>query len=261
MEQDSILRICLVQLDIVWENKQANLDRVHQYIEFRAPETDIFVLPEMFSTGFTMKSRNLAETNDGNTISTIKDWAKKYNTAICGSYIAEDNGNYFNRGFFISPHDEYYYDKRHLFRMGSEPQYFSPGKNRLIFQYKGFNISLLICYDLRFPVWARNTDNEYDLLIYVANWPASRAKVWNALLTARAIENMAYVCGVNRFGEDGNGLKYTGDSKMIDAKGNEMTSIVKGEDLETISISRDQLIHFREKFPVWKDADRFNIIE
>lgn len=260
MEQDNLLRISLVQLDIVWEDKQNNLERVHDYINFRAGQTDVFVLPEMFSTGFTMNSRNLAESNDGNTISSIKQWAKLYNIAICGSFIASDNGNCYNRAFFITPDKEYYYDKRHLFRMGSEPEYFSAGNQRLIFEYKGFNICLLVCYDLRFPVWARNVNNEYDLLIYVANWPASRSKVWDALLTARAIENMSYVCGVNRFGEDGNGLEYIGGSKMINARGEEMTSMVKGEDIETVNISKTDLDKFRAKFPVWKDADKFDII-
>jgi len=260
MEQDCILRVSLVQLDIEWENKPGNLKHVYEYIAFKATETDIFVLPEMFSTGFTMNSRNLAETNNGETISTIKWWAAKYNVAICGSFIASDNGDFYNRGFFITPEREYFYDKRHLFRMGSEPEYFSSGDKRLILKYKGFNVCLLVCYDLRFPVWARNIDNEYDLLIYVANWPSSRAKVWDALLTARAIENMSYVCGVNRFGEDGNGIKYIGGSKMINARGEEMTSILKGEDVETVSISKTELEKFRKKFPVWKDADKFQII-
>ena len=260
MEQDDVLRVSLVQLDIEWENKHGNLERVHEYIASRALETDIFVLPEMFSTGFTMNSRNLAEPNDGYTMTAVKQWAKQYDVAICGSFIASDSGNFYNRGFFITPDREYYYDKRHLFRMGNEPQYFSSGNKRLIFEHKGFNICLLVCYDLRFPVWARNVDNEYDLLIYVANWPSSRVKVWDTLLTARAIENMCYVCGVNRFGEDGNGLKYIGSSKMINARGEEMTSIARGKDVETVSISKSELVSFRTKFPVWKDADKFEII-
>lgn len=144
--------------------------------------------------------------------------------------------------------------------MGSEPQYFSSGDSRLIFEHKGFNICLLICYDLRFPVWARNIENAYDLLIYVANWPASRAKVWNALLTARAIENMSYVCGVNRIGIDGNGLAYNGGSKLINAKGNEISSIgLNHECVETVYVSKAELEQFRTKFPVWKDADKFEI--
>lgn len=256
---DPILRVTPVQFDIVWENKSENLRKVHDYISAKYNETDVFILPEMFSTGFTMNSQNLAETIQDETITTLKSWAKQYNTAICGSFIAKENNNHYNKGFFISPENEYYYDKRHLFRMGEEPKFFSSGDKRLIFNYKGFNICLLICYDLRFPVWARNVDNEYDLLIYTANWPSSRNDVWNTLLKARAIENMCYVCGVNRVGEDGNGLKYDGYSKILNAKGEELSSICHGEDAETIILSKEDLNKFRTKFPVWKDADKFEI--
>lgn len=260
MFQDDKLRLSLVQYDIVWEDKQKNLEYLHNILESLSDKTDIIVLPEMFTTGFSMNSQNLAEPNDGKTITQIKQWAKEYNIAICGSFIASDKNIFYNRGFFISSDNEYYYDKRHLFRMGSEPQYFSSGNNRLIFKHKGFNICLLICYDLRFPVWARNIDNEYDLLIYVANWPASRAKVWNALLTARAIENMSYVCGINRIGTDGNELIYNGGSKLINARGDEISNIeLNREQVETIYISKTELEQFRAKFPVWKDADKFDI--
>lgn len=259
MEKDIQLRISMIQLDIVWENKKENLKKVHEYIALHAPKTDVFVLPEMFSTGFSMNSHTLSETNDGETISLIQESAKKYNTAICGSFIAFDSGKYYNRGFFITPDQEYFYDKRHLFRMGEESDYFSSGNKRLMFQHKGFNICLLICYDLRFPVWARNIDNEYDLLIYVANWPEARAKVWNTLLEARAIENMCYVCGVNRVGTDGNKLVYKGDSKIINAKGQEISPIIKEEGIETITISKNELDSFRNRFPVWKDADSFDL--
>ena len=258
--EDVVLRVSLVQYDIVWENKQANLNYVKTKIEELTGHTDLVILPEMFSTGFTMNSHNLAEPINGPTILALKQWSQTYDVAICGSYIANDNNEYYNRGFFITPQNEYYYDKRHLFRMGSESQSFSAGEKRLILEHKGFNICLLICYDLRFPVWSRNADNEYDLLIYSANWPASRSKVWNALLTARALENMAYVCGVNRIGIDGNGLKHVGESKLINARGDEVTNI--GQDIEqtnTVSISKTELDQFRTKFPVWKDADKFEI--
>lgn len=260
MLQDCKLRISLVQYDIAWENKQKNLDYIHTVVSGLEGKTDVVILPEMYTTGFSMNSHNLAEPVSGNTITLLKQWAAQYDVAVCGSYIAEENTNFYNRGFFITPDKEFYYDKRHLFRMGAEPQSFSAGGKRLIFEHKGFNICLLICYDLRFPVWARNIDNEYDLLIYTANWPASRAKVWNALLTARALENMAYVCGVNRIGKDGNGLIHEGCSKVIDAKGNEILSL--GTDLGqvgTVCISKLELEQFRAKFPVWKDADRFEL--
>lgn len=260
MQQDDILRITLVQYDIAWEDKQKNLNRIDSIVSEQAGQTDVIVLPEMFSTGFTMNSRNLAEPTDGKTIGQIKEWAAKSDVAICGSYIAIEEGNYYNRGFFITPNEEYYYDKRHLFRMGSEPESFSAGKNRLIFEYKGFKICLLICYDLRFPVWARNVNNEYDLLIYTANWPASRIKVWETLLAARAIENMSYVCGVNRVGTDGNGLVHNGYSKLINARGEEISNIgISQEQTETVPISKTGLEAFRAKFPVWKDADEFKI--
>lgn len=260
MLQDCKLRISLVQYDIAWENKQKNLDHIHTTVSNLEGKTDVIILPEMCTTGFSMNSHNLAEPLDGSTITALKQWAMQYDVAICGSYIAKENAVSYNRGFFITPDKEFYYDKRHLFRMGSEPQSFSAGDKRLIFEHKGFNICLLICYDLRFPVWARNVNNEYDLLIYTANWPGSRAKVWNALLMARALENMAYVCGVNRIGEDGNGLKHEGESKLLDAKGDELVSL--GQDLEmvrTVCISKLELEQFRAKFPVWKDADRFEL--
>ena len=260
MQQDDKLRLSLVQFDIAWEDKRGNLDRIESIVSGLAGQTDVIVLPEMFSTGFTMNSRNLAEPVDGKTIGQIKEWAVKSNVAICGSYIAIDEGSYYNRGFFISPDKEHYYDKRHLFRMGNEPGSFSAGKKRLIFKHKGFNICLLICYDLRFPVWARNVGNEYDLLIYTANWPASRIKVWETLLAARAIENMSYVCGVNRIGTDGNGLAHNGCSKLINPRGEEISSIgTNQEQVETIEISKAELETFRAKFPVWKDADEFKI--
>lgn len=258
MLQDRKLRISLVQYDIVWENKEANLHYVEDVVTSLAGKTDIVVLPEMFTTGFTMNSHKLSESNDGDTITLLKQWATEFNIAICGSFIAKEKGHFFNRGFFISSESEYFYDKRHLFRMGKEPEYFSPGDKRLIFEHKGFNICLLICYDLRFPVWARNINNEYDLIIYTANWPESRAKVWNTLLAARAIENISYVCGVNRIGKDGNDLVYKGDSKLIDAKGEVLASI-KVDKVETVSISKDELDKFRNKFPVWKDADSFEL--
>ena len=258
MLQDRKLRISLVQYDIVWENKEANLHYVEDVVTSLAGKTDIVVLPEMFTTGFTMNSHKLSESNDGDTITLLKQWATEFDIAICGSFIAKEKGHFFNRGFFISSESEYFYDKRHLFRMGKEPEYFSPGDKRLIFEHKGFNICLLICYDLRFPVWARNINNEYDLIIYTANWPESRAKVWNTLLAARAIENISYVCGVNRIGKDGNDLVYKGDSKLIDAKGEVLTSI-KVDKVETVSISKDELDKFRNKFPVWKDADSFEL--
>lgn len=260
MLQEDGLRLSLVQYDIVWEDKHANLELIHNTLKQLQGKTDIVILPEMCSTGFTMNSHNLAESGDGDTINSVRRWAKEYQLSVCGSFIAVEEGKHYNRAFFITPEKEFYYDKRHLFRMGSEPKFFSAGKKRVVFEHKGFNICLQVCYDLRFPVWSRNVDNEYDLLIYVANWPISRMKVWDALLTARAIENMSYVCGVNRVGVDGNGLAYSGNSKLIDARGEEILSLgLNLQQVETVYISKTELERFRTKFPVWKDGDRFEI--
>lgn len=254
------LRITLYQQDIVWENKTKNLQKIELAIASKAPETDLFVLPEMCTTGFSMNSKNLAENNNGQTITELKRMAKDYNIAICGSFIASQNNKYFNRAFFITEDHYYSYDKRHLFRMGEEAEHFSAGKHKLIIEHKGFNICLLVCYDLRFPVWSRNVDNEYDLLIYVASWPQPRIKAWNTLLPARAIENMCYVCGVNRVGTDGNKLVYDGNSKVFNARGEDILSTsLNLECTKTVSIDKEELIKFRNKFPVWKDADKFEI--
>lgn len=261
MDDDKMLRVSLLQTDIKWEDKLYNLHNTEQHISSLAGKTDLVVLPEMFSTGFSMNNRLLAETNQEATITSLAQWAKKYDVTICGSFIAYENDKFYNRGFIITKDSNNFYDKRHLFRLGDESKYFSAGNNHCIIEHKGFKICLLICYDLRFPVWARNTDNVYDLLIYSANWPQSRMNVWNTLLSARAIENLSYVCGVNRVGEDGMNIKYNGQSCMVDFKGNKMLSLDNPvEAAETVSISKKELNKFREKFPVWKDADKFTLI-
>lgn len=257
---DSI-RISIIQTNIVWENKKENLRLLHKRLQSLRGTTEIVVLPEMFSTGFSMQSGILAEPITGTTITTLKQWASLYRTAICGSYMAEDKGRFYNRAFFLTPEgEEYYYDKRHLFRMGQESAYFSAGNKRLIIPYLGWNICLLVCYDLRFPVWSRNVDNGYDLLIYVANWPAARRPAWDTLLRARALENQCYVCGVNRIGTDGYHLHYNGGSIVYSALGEEITSLPDGQDANaTATLSLTTLQRFREKFPVWKDADVFRL--
>lgn len=258
------MRITLLQTDIVWEDKEANLSKLHTFLQQLSGSTDLVVVPEMFSTGFSMNSNTLAESEEGNTVNLLKTWSSSYKLALTGSFIAlGEDGKKYNRGFFITPDEKaVFYDKRHLFRMGKEPEFFAAGNNHLLIDYKGFHISLLICYDLRFPVWSRNVGNSYDLLIYVANWPASRRKVWDALLKARALENMSYVCGVNRIGTDGNHLPHNGGSQLISAKGDIITTVADNEEgYSTATIDIDSLQHFREKFPVWKDADEFGINE
>ncbi|MDR0892231.1 MAG: amidohydrolase [Mediterranea sp.] len=255
------MNLSIIQTDIVWEDKAENLRRLHGKLESLAGTTDLAVLPEMFSTGFSMQSEALAEPVDGPTLTTLRQWAGELGMALCGSYIAVEDGAYYNRGFFLTPEGEaYYYDKRHLFRMGEEPHHFAPGHQHLILPYRGWNICLLVCYDLRFPVWSRNVGNAYDLLVYVANWPSSRRPVWDTLLQARALENQCYVCGVNRVGTDGMGLKYDGGSCLYSPYGRAMSTVTDGEEgIATTLLDLPKLRHFRQKFPVWKDADEFQL--
>ena len=255
------MRIGLAQYDIAWENKTANFQKTIDLLKQMEGKTDLAVFPEMFSTGFSMNSHLLAETMDGETMHLLQQWSQQFNLALAGCFICKENEAFFNRAFFITPEgDTYYYDKRHLFRMGNEPESFSPGNKRCILHYKGWNICLAVCYDLRFPVWLRNTENAYDLLILVANWPSSRNAVWDTLLQARAIENQSYVCGVNRTGTDGAGLHYSGHSAMIDAKGKRQAAFQEDEEgFRIADIHLEDLVHFREKFPAWKDADPFTI--
>ncbi len=263
LQETGDIRVSIVQTAIEWENKEENLRLFHKKIKDLNETTDIIVLPEMFSTGFSMNSQALAETNMDRTIVTLRQWASIYQTAICGSYIAKEHDDaFYNRAFFLTPEGEaYYYDKHHLFRMGQENECFSSGNKRTIVTYHGWKICPLICYDLRFPVWSRNLNNEYDLLIYVANWPTSRRPVWDTLLRARAIENQCYVCGVNRVGIDGYHIKYNGGSVIYSAKGEIIASIDDGQEgISTVSLNLTSLRKFREKFPVWKDADTFQLL-
>lgn len=254
-----MIRISLIQTDIAWENKPENLRRTEEKLSRLSGLSDLAVLPEMFSTGFSMRSDLLAETIDGPTLSKLKEWSSRYELALAGSFIASVNGKFHNRAFFLTPDGEAcFYDKKHLFRMGDEPNHFNAGSRYEIVRYKGWNIRLAVCYDLRFPVWLRNAGNEYDLLIVVANWPEARRIAWETLLCARAIENQCYVCGVNRVGVDGNGFAHSGQSLLFDAKGNCLAGFDAHEEgVRTVEIDLDALRSFRRKFPVWKDADPF----
>lgn len=255
------MRISLVQTDIVWENKALNLERLAPKLEALKGKSDLAVLPEMFSTGFSMQSNLLAESNEGTTIRTLKQWSVTYQLAIAGSFIASSDGNFYNRAFFLTPEKgEYYYDKKHLFRMGEELNHFKAGNRYGIINYKGWNIRLAICYDLRFPVWLRNRQNEYDLLIVVANWPEVRRRPWETLLCARAIENQCFMCGVNRIGKDAGGLNHSGQSVFLDAKGDCLAAFADNEEgIRTVEADLASLQSFRNKFPVWKDADTFTL--
>ena len=257
------LRISSVQAGIFWEDKDRNIEQYGNLLKRLSGESDLAVLPEMFSTGFSMQASHLAETNEGATIQAVHSWAKEYNLAVCGSFLAKDDSErLYNRGFFIDPvGNRRFYDKRHLFRPGLEQQHFTAGNRKVIVPYQGWNIRIIICYDLRFPVWVRNRKNEYDVLICSANWPAARANVWQTLLIARALENQCYVCGVNRIGTDGHFIEHQGDSVLIDFKGNRMSETVLDEESVVTDILRkDRLDDFRERFPVWMDADDFELI-
>ncbi len=260
MEKEALI-ITVIQSDLHWENHEKNIvDFTHKINAIRE-ETDLIILPEMFTTGFTMRSAEHAETMDGFTVQWMLDLAAKKKCAIAGSIIINEKDKYFNRFLFVQQNGEIAaYDKRHLFRMGNEEKYFEKGKERIIIHYKGWKICPMICYDLRFPVWSRNKDN-YDLLIYVANWPESRKDVWITLLKARAIENQVYVVGVNRVGNDGMKLSYSGDSVVLSSRGIAISNITSKTIMsETVTIYKNELADFRKKFPVGLDADSFEII-
>jgi len=255
------MRISLIQDIIFWADKAANLEKTEDQLALLAGQTDLVVLPEMFTTGFCTGKIQLAETMDGETVKTLKHWAAKYKLAITGSFIATENGKFYNRAFFVFPNGRIETaDKRHLFSMGGEHNHFSTGDKRLVVNYCGFNICVLVCYDVRFPVWSRNVNNEYDLLVYVANFPERRIEDWDILLQARAIENQAYVCGVNRIGLDGLGIAYNGHSTLIDFKANTILhSPENATFIQTFDLQQEPLQRYRQKFPVWKDGDAFDI--
>jgi omega-amidase len=254
------MKISIIQPDLAWEDKSRNLKNLGEMISPLYNNTDIVVLPEMFNTGFSMNPEQLSESSEAETFDWMKNIAQKGSFGLCGSYMVKENLQFFNRWVFVAPEKEsWYYDKRHLFSMAGENKFFSPGKTRLIFSFRGLRISPYICYDLRFPVWSRNR-NDYDLIIYAANWPESRISVWNTLIKARAIENQCYVAGANRIGTDGKGIKYCGDSMIIDPRGEIIASANPNEESSiTGEISLTELSDFRKKFPVLKDADNFTI--
>jgi predicted amidohydrolase len=258
----STLIITGIQSSLHWEDKEANLQMLEEKIFSISQPTEIVVLPEMFSTGFSMQPKKLAETMDGETVEWMKRIAAKKKIILTGSVIIEEDRNFYNRLVWVLPNGQIgYYDKRHLFAYGDEDQHYTAGKKRLIASVKGWKINLMVCYDLRFPVWSRQQgDFEYDVLIYVANWPERRVLAWTSLLRARAIENQSYVIGVNRTGDDGNKIPYTGESMAVDPMGEILYHKNDEEDVFTVTLDKSHLEKTREKFPFWKDADRFKII-
>lgn len=260
----STLSFTLIQTALHWENKTANQAMLEKKIMGIQEKTEIVVLPEMFSTGFSMQPALLAETMDGPSVQWMKRMAAEKKIILTGSLIIEEDGHYYNRLLWVQPDGKLgYYDKRHRFAYAGEDNHYTSGNKRLIAQVKGWKINLLICYDLRFPVWARQQPAdtpEYDVLLYVANWPERRSHAWKTLLNARAIENQCYVVGVNRVGEDGNGIYHSGDSMVIDALGTVISHQKDEEAIHTIVLEKEALTQVREKFPFWKDADHFKII-
>ena len=255
------MQITIIQPDTIWEDKQANYSELERISDDNLGKTDIIVLPEMFTTGFSLNAEKLAEEPGGDTYRWMTRLSSKGNFAVCGSFIIKSEDKFYNRFVFVTPQGEsYLYDKRHLFSPADENKKYSNGKIRKVFSYMGFRILPVICYDLRFPVWIRNR-GDYDLVICVASWPDVRREAWTTLLKARAIENLCYVVGVNRVGIDNDGLKYAGDSVVLDPLGNIMAKVNDYEEGSvTAELSLPDLISFREKFPVWKDADNFTII-
>lgn len=256
------LKVTIIQSAIHWEDADANLDAfTNAMLGIVVGSTDIIVLPEMFTSGFTMNASRVAEGMDGKAVAWMRAQAAKKKCVITGSLVIKENDKYYNRLVWMKPDGTCEtYDKRHLFRMGEENNTYSAGTKRLIVEYKGWKICPMICYDLRFPVWSRNTGNAYDLLIYVANWPDVRSYPWRQLLIARAIENQAYVVGVNRIGVDGNDMAHSGYSAVIDPRGQIISSTKPHKpSVELVALSGQALEDFRKNFPVGMDADEFEL--
>lgn len=283
----SVLSITCVQTNLHWENKPANLAMLEEKIRSIQEKTELVVLPEMFSTGFSMQPELLAETMEGETVQWMQRVAREKRVILAGSVIIKEDGQtgtagpahagvrpgYYNRLIWMLPNGQYgYYDKRHRFAFAGEDKHYTAGNKRVIASVKGWRVNLQVCYDLRFPVWARQnspaprsgeggTEAEYDLLLYVANWPERRSHAWKTLLQARAIENQSYVVGVNRVGNDGNGIYHSGDSMVVDPMGEVLFTQKDEEVVHTITLDKNHLHSVRERLPFLKDADNFKIIE
>ena len=252
------IRVTLVQSMLHWEDARANRSMFSEKLAALEGATDVIVLPEMFTTGFSMRSAELAEDMDGPTVAWMRDQAKALDAALYGSVIIAEKGKHFNRGLFVEPSGKVtVYDKRHLFRFANENEHYAPGQERVVVEWRGWRLLLQVCFDLRFPVFARNR-GDYEAILYVANWPEARRYPWSQLLIARAIENQCYVIGENRVGMDGKGHHYTGASVVIDPRGAVIGQVEPSQEgTDTVTLDRASLEDFREKFPVGKDADDF----
>jgi omega-amidase len=259
----SSLTLTLIQTQLTWENKAANLQMLESKISEIGQRTELVILPEMFSTGFSMRPEKLAEPMEGETVDWMRRISAERRIVLTGSCIIQEEGKYYNRLIWMLPNGHCgYYDKRHLFGYAGEDQHYTHGNKRLIGSVKGWKINLQICYDLRFPVWSRQSpgeknEPEYDVLIYVANWPERRSHAWKTLLCARAIENQCYAVGVNRVGQDGHNINHSGNSLIIDPLGEVLYHMADEEDVFTITLEKERLEEARSKFPFWKDGDDF----
>lgn len=265
MEKSSQIRIALVQTDLHWQDKTANLAMLEEKIWSLKGQVDLIILPEMFPTGFSMEASKLAEPMNLTVCKWMKQLAAQTNATITGSAIISEDGKFFNRLLWVNPSGVIeHYDKRHLFRMAKEDETFSSGKKLPVFNLNGWKFCPQVCYDLRFPVWSRNGWDEgnagYDIIFYIASWPAARVSAWDALLPARAIENLAFSIGVNRVGTDGNGIEYVGHSAAYDYKGQAIENLGETEEIKIVSFSASDLEEYRKKFPAWRDSDSFQIL-
>lgn len=258
------LSVTLIQSGLHWEDKAANLNMFTEKLSSIPEDAELVILPEMFSTGFSMNPDALAEDMEGETMQWMKRMAAEKKIILTGSLIIEESERYYNRLVWMLPNGQYgFYDKRHLFAFAGEDEHYTPGTKRMVASVKGWKVLLQICYDLRFPVWSRQNKKaegpEYDLLVYVANWPERRIHAWKTLLTARAIENQCYVVGVNRVGTDGNDHVYSGDSMVVDPMGEILYQKSYEEDIFSVQLDYEKLKTIRSKLPFWKDGDHFTI--
>ncbi len=250
------LHLTFLQSNLVWEDPEANQHHFENLVKNSPPETDLIILPEMFSTGFSMNAASLAQEMTGQTVCWMQKRAQELNLHVVGSAIITENDSYFNRLIWATPDQQLFtYDKKHLFRYAGEDQIYTPGEHHLTITLKKWRIRPFICYDLRFPIWTRNLNNDYDVAVFVANWPAKRSAHWRKLLVARAIENQCYVIGVNRVGRDGNALRYSGDSLAVSPEGEILADAGDGEGILNVALSAEVLEAYRRNFPAWKDAD------